>query len=875
MMGRKKIEPPNFASLFFKWYCRNELQESILGDMHERFHHDVLTKGVLRAKLGYWLTIIRFINRHTLRRSKEPRYNSNFSAMFRNYFIITLRSLWKNRAYSAINIFGLAIGLASCLIIFFFVRQELSFDKFHSRSDQLYRVTNILERSTGTTYWGRTPPVLAQAIRDNFPSVERATRLRYTDDLLYTVGDRSFYQGNAFYADSLFLEMFDFALKSGDANTALDQPGSIVLTEAMATKFFGDEDPMGKLITLENERSLRVTGVFEPIPHNSHLTFDLLISFSTYVVPEGYLSNLNSWGWAGFWTYVQLKENTSYKVVEEQVSSLYKENFKSRPDLNVSVAFQPLKDIYLESSHYSNVGESVQIGNKSTIGALSIIAVLILLVAGFNFMNLSTAISLSRSKEIGVRKIMGAVRGRIMIQFLMESVMVCLISLAFAVSLVFLSEPYFSRSLGIRLPNSLNEYTLLLPLFLLATIFIGLMAGTYPSMVLSAFSPIRALKGKFSNSGSTQWIRKVLMVLQFSISLGLISASLIIAAQMDFMKNKPLGFESENLLKIRVGSDEMIAYYEELKNKFMQNADVLGVATTSHTFDGSSSSSPAWLKGADEEDAHQLAYYQTDANFQAVTGLNLVEGRYFSHNFPSDSTSAIILNQAAVAEFGLQEPLNQKINFTNRERTVIGVVEDFHFTSLHSVIGPMALIMPFTNQDLMVVRIGTADLKRTLSTLEDDWRSIVGALPFEVTFLDDGIQAMYEREEKLSSLIVVFSTLAVLLACLGLYGLVAYSVNYKLKEVGIRKVLGASLEKLLLLLSKEFIILILMANLISWPVTWYFVEEWLSRFAYRIDVGVESFFIAAALLLVIAIFTISQQTVRAALINPVEVLRNE
>ena len=876
MNKRRSITPPKLAERLFRFYCRNGLGESILGDLEERFFDDLKASGVFRARMNYYFNVIRFINRYTLRKeSKSANYNSNHFAMLKNYLIVTIRNLWNHKSFATINIFGLAVGLASCLIIFLYVKKEVGFDRFHTNSKNLYRVTNTFERSTSTTHWARTPPVLAPAIRDNFAAVEKATRLRYADDHLYTIDDRSFYQGNAFYADSLFLEMFDFNLISGNRNTALDDPGSIVITEAMANKFFGRQDPMGQLVTFDNERTLKVTGILAPIPTDSHITFDMLISFPTFVVPAGYTANLNSWGWAGFWTYMQLTDNANYKVLEGQITALYRENFRDRPDLKTSITVQPLSDIYLESSHYSNVGESIRIGDKTTILGLTVIAIMILVVAGFNFMNLSTAMSLKRGKEIGIRKVMGAVKFRIISQFLTESVVIGMISLVLAIIMVLLSKTYFESQLGVELPDTVIDYLKLLPFLLLATTIIGVLAGVYPSFVLSAFNPILALRGNLSSATSGAWLRKGLMIFQFAISIGLIAASVIVYDQMEFIRNKSLGFDKDNVLKVRMGRDEMLQFYEPLRNKFLQNSKVRQLARVSHALDGSASSGPAWLKGTDREDAHQMAFYQTDHDFLDVTGIRLLEGRYFSKEFPNDTSVALILNQSAVDEFGLTNPVGQQINMNNRERTVVGIIEDFHYSSLHTPIAPLAIVMPFVNPELMLIKISGGDLKTTLQSLEEDWRSVVGNLPFEVTFLEDNIQRMYEKEAKLSSLITVFSALAVLLACLGLYGLVAFSVNNKLKEVGIRKVLGASLNNLLLLLSKQFILLIVLANVVAWPLTWLAADEWLTGFAYRVNIGMGAFVLSAVMLLLIAILTISHQTIKAALTNPVKVLRNE
>ncbi|WP_422361979.1 ABC transporter permease [Reichenbachiella sp.] len=868
---KKAHKPPRWADRFFSWYCQNDLAESILGDLHEWFDDQVEKKGLFRTRLLYWLTVFRFINQFTLKR-KNSNTTLNTTPMLRNYILVALRGLKKNKVFASINILGLALGLASCFLIFSFVKKELTFDQFHSKADNIYRVTNRFERPNRTNLWARTPPALAPAIRANFAGIERTTRLRYTDDVLYTVNDRSFYQGNGFYADSLFLEMFDFPLVAGDRSTALDEPGNIVLTETIAKKFFGDQDPMGKLIILENETTLKVTGILAPIPSDSHIVFDLLISFPTYVVPDGYLADLNSWGWAGFWTYVELS-NQNPEAIGIQISELYKSNYQNSPDVKIDVILQPLQDIYLGSSNYSNMGDSIRIGNRSTILGLSVVVFLILLVASCNFMNLSTAMSLRRGKEIGIRKVLGAVRSRVSKQFLIESMMISLISLGLAMITLVLFGPYFNQLFSLGLDYSHLELFKSLPFFLAGTILIGLLAGIYPSFVLATFSPILALKGYQVSFNSGAWLRKGLIVFQFVVALCLIISTVIVTSQVEYIQNKSLGFDRENLVKLRIGAEE--GHYEALRNKLLANSRVSGLTRLSHAFDGSASSGPAWLSDQSRDDAHQLSYYQSEYDFLEVSGINLKEGRFFSRDFATDEEIGLVLNQSAVAELGLTSPIGQKVNFNNRERVVIGVVEDFHFGSLHTPIGPMGIVMPFVNLEQVLIKVQGNDLRQTMLSLESDWHEIAGDLPFEASFVDAGIRAMYEKEEKIATLISAASSLAVVLACLGLYALVAFSIQNRLKEIGIRKALGAPLNQLVLLLARKYVFLIVIANVIAWPITYFLAIEWLEDFAYRIPVAPGLFIGSGLALFLLAMATIGYQLVKASLVSPVKYLRSE
>ncbi|MFY0686203.1 MAG: ABC transporter permease [Cyclobacteriaceae bacterium] len=869
-MKQKNI-PPKWADRFFLWYCTSRLSETILGDLHENYLDEVAYKGKFRADLNYWLNVLKFINRHTLKRNGH-HHHTNQTAMLKNYLLIAFRKLMRNRVYSAINIFGLAVGFASCLIISIYVWSELSYDQFHSNHQHIYRVTNTFERTSGQMNWARTPPALAPGIQASITGIKRVSQLRYADDHTYAVGTKIFRQGNVFYADAQFLQIFDFELKSGDPTTALSAPHSIVITEQMGTKYFGDTDPMGQLISFDGEESLVVTGVLKSLPDNSHISFDMLISFESFEVPDGYLADLNSWSWAGFHTYVELEPHVDPTFVNAQIIALYKQNF-NRANIGVATTLQPLQSIYLDSGKYTNVGASINTGNRATIYGLSLVAALILSIASFNFMNLSTASSLTRGKEVGLRKVMGAVKSKVIWQFLIESVMVSTISLLVALLLIGFGQQYFSSLLGIQI-HSIQHLIRYFPIMLGAAMVIGLLSGAYPALVLAAFNPISALKGGLKTGQMGAYIRKGLMVIQFGISMMLIAGSIVIVTQMNFIKNKQLGFDKENVLHLKMLSEDLARHYTSLKNKFEAHPQVLNVAVSTHVFDGSSSSGPARRVGAPEDQAYQIAYYQTDYDFLKLTGVRLVSGRFFSKDFVTDS-SAMLLNESAVDIMELDQPLGARIHFAGQERTIIGVYEDFHFASLHSQIGPMAMLMPFASPESVLIKLAPGDMSKTLNILERDWKSIVGATPFDATFIADGIQSMYEQEEKLASLISVFSALAVVLACLGLYGLVTYAVQSKLKEVGIRKVLGSSLQGLLLLLSKQFFFLILIGVFLASPLVYLFTNQWLGNFAYRIDFQWWIVAVAGCSLLVIAIITISFQTIKAAKSNPVEVLRSE
>lgn len=872
--AKKRLRPPRLADRLLEYYCRNELLDSIQGDLHEQFLLDVKKYSQWKARWRYWSNVLTFINRFTLRRKTRVHQRNTSTAMFRNYLLITLRNLRRKPVFSFINLFGLAVGLATCMIIFFYIRHETSFDSFHKNSENIYRVANVYERASGSSFWVRTPPVLAPAIRDNFPGVGKVTRSRYADNYVLEVDQNLFEIEHGLFADSLFLDIFDYQLTKGNRSNALDEPNAIVLGEALAERLFGDTNPMGKTVRFDNSLDLKVTGILAALPTNTHLQFDYLVSFPTYIVPDGYLADLNNWSWCGFHTYIMLDESVDAVNLKTGIDSLITRNY-TRSETKAYSVLQPLQGLYLENGNFTNYGNLVKVGSKSTVYSLAAIAVLVLVVAGFNFMNLSTAMSLNRGKEIGMRKVMGAVRGKIRGQFLVESVMLALFSFIVALFIVWLVSPVFTAMLEIALPDSTAEYLTVLPLFVAFTILIGLLSGVYPSLVLSAFNPIMALKGRLKTSASGTAMRKGLTVFQFVISIGLIAISLLVVRQTAFMREQPLGFERANIFAINLFSEDMESRYEALKNQLTQNPFVVNTSRTSHAFEGGSGSGPAQLMGAANDDAMQLTYYQTGYDFLELAEIELIEGRFFSRDFPTDPEEGLLLNETAVKQLGLTEPIGQRIHFNNRERKVIGVFQDFHFESLHTPIRPMGIVMPFATLNTMLIKTNSGDYAAVLASLERDWKAVIPNAPFDIRFVDEGIQKMYEREVSLSQMISIFSTLAVMLACLGLYGLVCFSVQARLKEVGIRKVLGAPLKGMLILLSKQFLWLIIIASLIAWPLTWYVGTSWLEGFSYRISMGAGFFLLPTVVLLLLALITLSHQVLKAALTNPVKVLRSE
>ena len=879
-MTAPQPQPPKWAEGFFSWYCRNELSESILGDLEERFHHDLKKSGQFRAQLNYCLHTIRFVNRFTLKRNRQHEHmKRGLHIMLRHHLLTTYRTHSRNKFYAAINMCGLAIGLASFLLIAIFLNNELSFDRFHEDSQNIYRINTTFSSSSGmVSKMVNTPPAMIPGLGNAFPEIKRSTQLRHTKRAMMTKGDRRFYENGGFFADSLFLEMFSFPLLEGNESTALDQPNTIVLTEEMAAKYFGNSNPMGETLIMNNDISLKVTGVLAPIPANSHLQFDFLVSFSTYVVPEGYFSDLTSWSWLGFLSYLQLEESADPAALQGKLQQLYEENTSAN---RASYAFhvQPLENIYLGSTGLvDDLASNVQSGNQFTIYALAIVAMLILLIASFNFMNLSIAVAVSRGKEIGMRKVLGANRSGLVTQLLTESAGLALLSLLFAYILSWLIFPYLKDALEWQFSIDAAQVLLSLPFAIAMTVFIGIVAGFYPALILSGHKVVNALKHHAKNNlRSGAGLRKVLIAFQFCISIALIAATIVMTRQVQYLSDQELGFDRENVVVIKLLPQDMARYYDAFKNNLLQNNHMLSVSQSSRPIGDPWPVNAMLVKGRDPSESQQILGNLVGYDFLETMGIKLKEGRSFSKEFADDPIKSVIISEKTVEYLGLEDPIGKEVwHFPlDGPRTIIGVAENFNFLSLHNEISPMALIMPFVDIEYLFVRLSPGNIGDRIADLQSIWEATAPGVPLDFYFMDDQLNALYQKEANLSRLISGFSGLAVVLACLGLYGLVAFTVNQRRKEVGIRKVLGASVPSLLIRFSRQYIVLIGAAAMVAIPAVQYVLNLWLESFAYRIEISWWIYVLATVALLAIALITISYQAISAALVNPVTVLRDE
>ncbi len=857
----------------FKKFCYTiierispEIAENVKGDLEEVYNRSLKKHGKQRATI---LFIIEFIT------CLKLTINMNIFRGWSLHFIASWRYLLKNKSYFTINVFGLSVSLGCGLLIFFFILNETSYDRFHANGPSLYRITNVYA-SGSTTHYANTSPGMIDGIRETFPEIKMATRIRYALRVLLEHGEKSFYEDQVFYADSMMLKVLSYELLEGDHLTALDHPNNIVITEEMGMKYFGVPRPMGEFLTLNGGRTLQITGILAPIPKNSHLQFDALISFSSYDLPEGYVP-LTSWTWAGFLTYIVVEPNVDVNQLNTKLDELVAEHVSQITSaLTIETFIQPVKDIYLGSGGIvDDLDSNIKAGNPFTIYSLGVVAVLILMIGGFNFMNLTAATFMNRGKEIGVRKVMGANKKSLVLRLLTDTILICIIAIFLAFLWAYMIYNFLRGYLGWDFATDINDVLFYLPFIFVITVVLGIISGLYPSIQLAKFNTVQSLKGQLvCGRGMASGIRVSLVVVQFCISVGLIVSTVVIHSQINFMREKALGFDKENIITMKLSMEDMANYYNNFKERLLQSPHVLHVSQSERLIGEPWPYNGFRLQGRDQMEimpGNMIGY-----DFMETFGLKLKEGRMFSREYPRDSVHSVILNERAVKQLGIEDPIGKTARFRGREdRTIVGVVEDFNFSSLHDEITPLGLIMPNVDIEHVYVRVTPGNMRDKFEAIQDAWDAVSVGTPLNQRFMDDHLNSLYENEDRLSSLISGFSVTAVLLACLGIFGLVSYSVSRRLKEIGIRKTLGASVLSILLLLSRQYIVLIGVASVIAYPLVHNVLDKWLENFAYQINMNPVFFISATMILLVISLITISGKTIKAAMTNPVKILRTE
>ncbi|MBT5876569.1 MAG: FtsX-like permease family protein [Candidatus Latescibacteria bacterium] len=799
--------------------------------------------------------------------------------MFFNYVKISLRNIRRRKAYAVINILGLAIGLSSCIFIMLYVQDELNRDRFHTRADRLYRVTNDYSSDTGVSSAARTAPLLGPELEAEFPEVEQSVRFK-TFGGIAAHGDKRFYEQDGFYAvDSEIFQVFTFPLIKGDPSTALQDPFSLVLSLETARKYFGDEDPMGKTITIREDYEFTVTGVLAPIPFNSHIQVQLLMSFGALETFYG-SDALNTWQNNIYYTYLLLREGTDSSVLASKIPAFVERNISPGLSEGTSIALplQLVTDIHL----YSDRQHDLQTGGDITsVYLFSGIAIFILIVACINFMNLATARSAGRAREVGLRKAVGAVRGQLISQFLGESVVFAVLAALLALVIVQFALPAFNEIAGKQLAVGAIfsfEIAVIIGAMILLS---GVLAGSYPALYLSAFEPARVLKGKVQASRSGRLLRQWLVVLQFAISIALIAGTDIAFKQLNFLRTTDMGFDKEQILVVPFFWEPIVQQrYGALKSE-LEGLPSVDRITASGDIPGRMFTSLSYNTERDDGPASGgITSLLVGSDFAKTYKATLVAGRDFDSGRQLDASGkGYILNEAAVSAIGWNSPddaVGRKFSLGGREAgQVVGVVRDFNVTTLQESIKPLAMGVWPDWFGYLSIRVQSEDIPGTLAAIEGVWNTVIATLPFEPFFLDAALDRQYQSEQRLSQVFGTFSAMAIFIACLGLFGLISFTAEQRTREIGIRKVLGASVAGVVGMLSWDFVKLVLAANLVAIPVTYIVMNAWLSDFAYHDQIGMGTFVLSGILTLGIALSTVGYQAIRAALTNPVDALQFE
>lgn len=814
--------------------------------------------------------------------------------MLQNYLKIALRNLQKNIGFSFINIFGLTIGLTCCLLISIFILNELSFDRYHTKADRIWRVSRKFINPDGSNqlHLGHLAPPFAPLLKNDFPDIEEATRLLQSGGT-FRRDDRVFQEEFAFFAEPALFRIFDIPFLKGDPQNALGAPLSVVLNETTARKYFPDGNALNQTLKVDGRIEVKVTGIFEDFPYNSHFHPSILISFATLHNDQIYGEEQlrTNWGNNSFSTFLLLPENYPAEQLEAQfpafldkhMGSLSTDHNMPLPSVWTSLHLMPLTDIHLHSHLDSEIEEN---GDIRRVYIFSLIAFFVLLIACINYMNLSTARSANRAKEIGIRKVSGAFRGELIGQFLSESVLLALIAMGMAGLLAASVLPYINELLGQNLTVDSVQMGAMLAAMTVLALLTGLLAGVYPAFFMSAMKPATVLKGKRSggSKGGAVLLRKTLVVGQFAISIGLIIATIVVYRQLQFLQNKNLGLDKAHVITMPF-NESMTPKFESFRTEILTNPLVQNIARSSRIpstrlLDSMGSASVQLESDSLEESKINLKYLTIDHRFASLYGLEIAAGRNYREDKGADRNESFILNESAIRQIGWDAPeeaVGKRIRYGNRDAHIVGVFKDFNFEPLHQDITPMIFFIPqdSTNFRQMSLKLDGQNTRAALAHVKSVWEKFQPEFPFEYQFLDDRYARLYEAEQRQGKVFIGFALLAVIVACLGLFGLASFVTQQRVKEIGVRKVLGATVAGIVGLISKDFLKLVFVSLLIATPVAWWVMNKWLQDFAYRIDISWWIFVLAGAIAVGVAFFTVSFQSIKAALNNPVESLRSE
>ena len=790
--------------------------------------------------------------------------------MIRNYLTITIRHLLRQPAYTALNIAGLTIGIVSSLLILLYLFHETSYDQQHSLGDRIYRISSDIKEPDNAFRWAVTQLPLGRAVKSEFSEVEQYVRFIGNGRTRFMKGDVSYFEEDIFQVDSTVFEIFDFKLMVGNPETALADPGSIVISETMAEKIFKGENPLGQLLRTDNN-SLEVTGVYEDVPVNSHIRPNAMLSASTVD-----RNNSQNWGGFGIYTYILLKEGADPAVVQDRLSEIIQRHVAvifDQFDIQVKYEMINIRDIHLHSTFE---GEPEPLGNIRYIYIFGAIAIFLILIASINYMNLATARSMRRALEVGIRKVMGAQRGSLIGQFMTESILIAFVALILSLFLLLLVIPLLNNQLQIHL-DLLNLFT---PQVIITVILIllvtGVLSGSYPAFYLSAFKPAAVLKGKGGMSGS-KLLRSTLVGIQFSISIFMLIGTMIIYDQMQYLRNKDLGFDKEQVVRLVLDNQAAREKWPVLKNRLLEDPNVLKAATASTSPGrgfGKNVMSAETNEGVMEQ--YGIDSYVIDYDYFTTLDVEIVAGRNISPQYTTDTSSAVMINEAMVARMGWTDPIGKRFQFdqdSTRFHKVVGVVKNFHQRSLYDPIEAL-LFIPALNNYVALIKIG-GDLNTTIRSIEAKWNDIFPGKPFEYTLLDEEFMEQYEVDRLRGRLFFGFSIMMILISCLGLLGLASFSAEQRTREISIRKVLGANVKGLVSLLVKDFIVLVVIGAVPAFIVAYYFMSQWLETFEYHVEINFLLFVVVLLVIMLVTILTTGYHALKAASANPADKLKYE
>jgi putative ABC transport system permease protein len=793
--------------------------------------------------------------------------------MFRNLLKTAIRNIFKDFGYSSLNILGLTLGIASALFLIMYISDEVSYDRYNENADRIYRVSSHLKETDDEFTWNIAQIPFAEQLVADYPEVEACVRLIPAGRELFKYEDKEFFEDDFVFADTNVFDVFTYDFIKGSPENALNEPYTIVLTKNIAAKYFGKEDPIGKSL-VNGEDIYKVTGVIENIPFNSHYRYDAIASRKSLPAQMG------SWGNFGVFTYILLPEGLDYKEFEAKIQEMYGKYMArifERMDISIEYILEPIVDIHLKST---SQGEPEPTGSYAYVVIFGIVALFLILIAAMNYMNLATARSTKRAREVGLRKVVGSNRWSLILQFLTESTVLTFISLILSLVLVILLLPQFNSLAGKSFEMSILVSPVVIISLIAVIVVVGILGGSYPAFYLSKFSPLSVLKGEITKGAAGGLFRKVLVVFQFTISVAMIVSTLIVFKQLNYLKTKDLGYDMDNLIEVAFTTREMVEKYPVLKEKLLKNSNIEKVTSANSRVGEGSSKVIFNVETDDGMQQRGINFTVVDHDFIETMGITVLDGRDFQEDMPSDTLRGVLVNETMAKRFNWDEPLGKKVQMQNRDgddvimATVVGLLKDYHQTGMYNEIETLMMLYRVNNR-IVYIKLSDKNVQQTIQFIEKTWNEVFPEQPFKYEFLADRFYEQFGADEKRGFIFTLFTVLAILIACLGLFGLASYTVERRTKEIGIRKVVGASEGTVVKLISKEFIILVSIAIAIAFPLTYYFMSDWLQNFVYRTNLGLFVFILAGLITVAITFITISFQAWKAANLNPAESLRVE